>query len=250
MNYNAKFYIMKNLLMCSVLSICCFGIQAQETTTTIETKNEIGIMLTDLLNGAYEFKYERLVGEHFTVGLTAGYKGKEGLFRLSGLDTESIQTGDLTYSGLKIIPEVRYYFNKTQLNSMDGFYVGAYIKHSNFKSDLDGTYTNDLNENFDVEFDAKFNVTSIGFMVGYKYAISKRFKLDFLIAGPGVGFHGYELTQIQALPDEFYDDLNEALSNYSILDVVGSDFQFRASNADTTFSTLAFRYGIALGYSF
>ena len=241
---------MRNLLICLVLSICCLGLQAQENEPTTETKNEIGLMLTDLINGAYELKYERMVGEHLTVGLTAGYKGKKGLLRLSGLDTESIQTGDLTYSGLKIIPEVRYYINKTQLNSMDGFYFGAYVKHSNFKSDLDGTYINDLNESFDVEFDAKFNITSVGFMVGYKYQFSSRFSLDFLIAGPGAGFHSYELTQQQMLPDEFYDDLNEALSNYSIFDLVGSDFQFKSSDADTKFSTLAFRYGITLGYSF
>ena len=132
--------------------------------------------MTDLLNGSFEFKYERLVGEHLTVGLTAAYKGKEGLLRFSGLDTESIQTGDGTYSGLKIIPEVRYYINKTQLNSMDGFYFGAYMKHSNFKSDLDGSYINDQNENFDVEFDATFNITSVGFMVGYKYQVSSSWK--------------------------------------------------------------------------
>ncbi len=55
---------------------------------------------------------------------------------------------------------------------MDGFYFGAYMKHSNFKSDLDDTYINDQNENFDIEFDATFNITSVGFMVGYKYQIS------------------------------------------------------------------------------
>lgn len=241
---------MKNLFSSLALLLFCFGIHAQENTSFNENKNEVGLVLTDLINGAYEFKYERLLGEHLTVGLSAGYKGKEGLLRLSGLDTESIQTSDLTYSGLKLIPEVRYYINKTKLNSMDGFYFGAYLKHSNFKSDLDGTYINDLNENFPVEFDAKFNVTSIGLMVGYKYEISKRFKLDFMIAGPGAGFHSYELTQRQTLPDEFYDDLNKALSNYPIFDILGSDFQFKASDVDTKFSSLAFRYGIVLGYSF
>lgn len=241
---------MKNLLTGLALFLFCIGLQAQDNSTFNENKNEVGIVLTDLLNGSFEFKYERLFGEHLTVGLTAGFKGKKGIVRLSGLDTENIQTSDLTYSGLKIIPEVRYYIKKTKLNSMDGFYIGAYVKHSNFKSDLDGTYTTDLDENFPVEFDAKFNVTSVGLMLGYKYEISKRFKLDFMIAGPGMGFHSYKLTQRQTLPDEFYDDLNAALSNYPIFDLVGSDFQFRDTDLATKFSSLAFRYGIALGYSF
>lgn len=241
---------MKKLSICLVLCLFGLGIHAQENTNFNENENEVGLVLTDLINGSFVFRYERLLGEHLSVGLSAGFKGKEGLLRLSGLDTESIQTSDLTYSGLKLIPEVRYYINKTKLNSMDGFYFGAYVKHSNFKSDLDGTYTSDSDQIFPVEFDAKFNVTSIGFMVGYKYEVSKRFKLDFMIAGPGAGFHSYELTQRQTLPDEFYDDLNAALSNYPIFDILGSDFQFRDSDLATKFSSLAFRYGIAIGYSF
>ena len=135
-------------------------------------------------------------------------------------------------------------------NTMDGFFIGAYGKHSSFKSDLDGLYTNDNDEEFDVEFDAKIRVTSIGVMIGYKYRISDKFVIDFLIAGPGVGFHSYSLTKQQSLPDEFYDDLNEALQNYSLFDLIEGNFEFKENDVKTNFSALSFRYGISLGYSF
>ena len=241
---------MKKIITSLIVLCLSTNLFAQVDNSQDKSEQEIGIVFTDLINGAFQFRYERLVGKHISVALGVGYKGKEGLIKLSGLDTDHIQTKDLTYSGLKIIPEVRYYINKTQLGSMDGFYVGAYFKHSNFKSDLDGTYTNDENENFGIEFDAKLRVSSVGFMVGYKYRVSNRFNIDFLIAGPGAGFHSYSITKQQSLPDEFYDDLNDALSNYSIFDLIDSDFRFEANNVKTKFSALSFRYGITLGYSF
>ncbi|MDX5583560.1 MAG: DUF3575 domain-containing protein [Aureibaculum sp.] len=238
------------IVLCLTTNLVAQVENSQVENSQDKSEQEIGIVVTDLINGSFQFRYERLVGKHISVALSVGYKGKEGLINLSGLDTEHIQTNDLTYSGLKIIPEVRYYINKTQIGSMDGFYFGAYIKHTNFKSDLDGTYINDENENFDIEFDAKLRVTSVGFMAGYKYRVSNRLSLDFLIAGPGAGFHSYSITKQQSLPDEFYTDLNEALSNYSIFDLIDSDFRFKANDVKTKFSTISFRYGITLGYSF
>ena len=241
---------MKRLVVCIIIFLISFNLIGQEKDAPIETKSEVGLVVSDLINGAFQFKYERLVGKQLSVGLGIGYKGDKGIIKLSGLDTDHVKTGDLTYSGLKIIPEVRYYFKKTMLSTMDGFYIGGYGKHSSFKSDLDGTYINDLSENYDIEFDAKIRVTSIGFTAGYKYRISDRFVIDFLIAGPGVGFHSYELTQKKDLPDDFFDDLNEALQNYSIFDLIDGKFEFNENNAKTNFSALSFRYGITIGYSF
>lgn len=242
---------MKKLLLILAVLLFSINMQSQNEEITDTRQNEIGIVVTDLLNGAFQFRYERLVGEHISVSLGIGYKGKNGLIRLSGLDTESIRTDKLTYSGLKIIPEVRYYFHKDSQNKMDGFYVGFYVKHSSFNSDLDGTYINSVEEIFDVEFDAKLNITSAGFMAGYKLAVSPRFTIDFLIAGPGAGFHSYSLTKKKPLPSGFYDDINDALSQYSFFDFIGSDFDFRADDkSKTNFSALSFRYGISVGYSF
>lgn len=241
---------MKNLLYSLMLSLFCLCSFAQENNATANSKNEIGFNLTDLINGTFQISYERLVGNHLTLGLGMAYKGEKGLFRLSGLKTDNIETGDLTYSGLKLIPEVRYYLKKTQQNSMDGFYFGAFIKHSRFSSDITGNYTDDQQEVFAIDFDAKLRITSVGFMVGYKLPVSSKLSLDFLIAGPGAGFHSYTLTNREPLPDAFYDDLNEALDQYSLFDFINGDFEFRVDNERTKFTVPAFRYGVSLDYSF
>ena len=241
---------MKKLLVILPALFISINMSAQNDDSSDDRINELGLSVTDLLNGAFQLEYERMVGEHISLGLGLGYKGDEGLIKLSGIDTDKIQTGDLTYSGFKFIPAVRYYLKKTTQYSMDGFYFGGYVKYSNYSSDLDGTYVNVDDESFDVEFDAKFNVISVGFMVGYKLPISDRLAVNFLIAGPGAGFHNYELTQKKDLPDEFFDDLNAALDQYSIFDLLNGDFEFSPSDTKTNFVIPSLRYGITLGYSF
>ncbi len=202
------------------------------------------------MNGSVQLRYERLLGFHISVVLGVGYKGKDGLICLLGIDSDQIKTSDIAYNGLKIISEARYYLNKSGQIGMAGFYFGSYLKHSNFQSDLDGTYINSSAESFAIEFDVDFNVTSVGFMVGYKLPVSKKLSIDFLIAGPGAGFHNFKLTNRKDLPDEFYEDLNKALEKYSLFDLLDGDFRFTSANSKSKFSRLSFRYGISMGFSF
>ena len=241
---------MKKQLCTFIILLVAMTIHGQELENTKESKNEIGIMLTDFMNGTIQLKYERLLGDHISVGLGVGHKGNNGIIRLSGIDSDQIKTSDIAYNGQKVIAEGRYYLNRSGQIGMDGFYFGTYLKYSNFNTDLDGTYINSLEESFPVEFDGDIYITSLGFMVGYKLPLSKKFSLDFLIAGPGSGFYKFKLTNRKDLPDEFYDDLNNALEKYSIFDLLDGDFRFSEANSKTKFTRLAFRYGISLGYSF
>ena len=238
------------ILFLLMILLLCFQSNAQKPVSEKVSKNEIGIEVSDFIDGAFQFKYERLLGKHISVNLGLGYKGKHGLIRLSGLDTDQIKTSDITYSGLKIIPEVRYYINNAEQYGMDGFYFGAYLKFTNYQSDLNGTYINDALESFIIEFDADIKVSSVGFMVGYKLPLSNRFSIDFLIAGPGAGFYKFSFVNKRDLPDEFYEDLNKALEQYSLFDVLDGDFKFRSTNKTSKFTIPSFRYGISLGYSF
>ena len=87
-------------------------------------------------------------------------------------------------------------------------------------------------------------------MVGYKWAINKRLALDFLIAGPGTGYHDYSIRNVQDLPESFYESLNETLSEYAIFDFLDSDFRFSTTEERARFRLLSFRYGITLSYAF
>jgi hypothetical protein len=241
---------MKKLIFSAFFLVIIVGANGQNLDTENLKKNEIDLVLTDVIDGAFQLRYERLVAEHWSVGLGLGYKGENGLISLRGIDTESITIDEISYSGFKIIPEVRYYFNNNGHAAMKGFYLGAYLKYSQYQSNIDGTYTNDALENFDVEFDADIKVTSIGLMAGYKLPITDKFSIDFLIAGPGRGSYNISIENKKDLPDEFYDDLNEALEDYPIFDMLDGDFRFSALNRRSRLNLLSLRYGISLGYSF
>ncbi|SFN65406.1 Protein of unknown function [Bizionia echini] len=246
---------MKHLLT-SIFLLTFFAVSFQsyaqiddEYSNLTTNKNEFSLELLQLINGVYQISYERSFFNDFSASLALGYKGKEGLIGFSGIDKPKLTTGDVFYTGFQIIPEIRYYLPQTSKKALTGFYLGAYLKYSNYKSELSGSYTSS-GVTYDLEFDMKLDITSIGLMVGYKLPITKHLNIDFMIAGPGSGNYNFKLINKKDLPEEFYDDLNQALEDYSILDFINGDFRFSEVNRRSQFNAFSFRYGIALGYTF
>ncbi|MCK9452672.1 MAG: DUF3575 domain-containing protein [Bacteroidales bacterium] len=241
---------MKTLIIAVIFLLTMVDIHGQNLDEKAIAKNEIDLVITDLLDGSFQLKYERALGNHFSVNLGLGYKGKYGFVSRSGLDTDKIKTDGLFYSGFKIIPELRYYLRNGDYAELKGFYLGAYLKYSNFHADLGGKYITNAQEQFELEFDASIQVTSLGLMVGYKLPIAKKFSMDFLIAGPGAGFYNFSIENKKDLPDEFYEDLNEVLNKYPIFDLLDGNFRFSAAHRRSNFNLLSLRYAISFGYSF
>lgn len=240
---------MKSLFTSLLLLFLLIPVQGQEDTPLPLRNNEAKLMFTDLINGSLLLGYERAFGKHFGVNLLVGYKGKNGLLKLSGLDTDLIKTDELTYSGTRIIPEFRYYLNERTSGMANGFYFGAYLSFNFYQSDFRGDYINEDGA-FEFWYDAKVNTTSVGLMIGYKLPLGKRFSLDFLIAGPGAGSYRAKLGEVVPAPDEFWVDLNDALELYSLADLINADFDFSPTKRSESLLLPSFRYGITLGYSF
>jgi hypothetical protein len=238
---------MKHILFFIIFIVFAPLIFSQENR---EVKNEVGLLITDLVNGTYSFNYERAAGKHISASLGIGYKTDSGLIKFSGLDTENIKSADITYSGIKLAPEVRYYIHEKGQMMFTGFYFGAYARFVNYKSDLSGIYIDSEDISHDFLYEGKINVTSVGFMVGYKLPLSNHFNLDFLIAGPGAGYYTFKLKDVIPPPDEFYDDLNSALEKYSFLDFLNADFKFKETNLKEKLTLPSFRYGLSVTYSF
>ena len=245
-----KLIFIKKITFLLLFSLYLLPVFSQELPEYKQFKNEIGLTFSDLINNSYLFTYERAVGEHISVGLGLGYKGEEGLIKLSGLDTDQLKTNDLTYSGIKILPEFRYYINAKDNNMLSGFYFGAYMKFVNYKSDLLGTFIDSEAIEYDLSFEGKVSVSSFGLMVGYKLPLSKRLHMNFLIAGPGAGFYNFDLKNVIEPPQEFYEALNTALENYSLFDLLGADFEFNETRLKADLALPAFRYGMGISYSF
>lgn len=249
---------MKNIIKLSALLLLMFSVtlsfgqELENDSDKREIKNEISLEVLQIINGVYQISYERHIWDNFSAALAFGIKGKEGLVAFSGIDTDKIKTNELFYTGYMIAPEIRYYISGTSKfnKNLNGFYVGLYFKYSSFTSDLKGRYTDSNDIDYDIEFKADLDISSVGLMIGYKLQITKRFNIDFLIAGPGSGSYSFNLNNKKDLPDEFYEDLNDALEEYSVLDFINSDFRFSQVDNRSNFSAISFRYGIAVGYTF
>jgi hypothetical protein len=240
---------MKKIIAISLFLLAIIPAIGQEDTPESFMNNEVKILVTDLLNGTIMLGYERPFGKHLGVSLMAGYKSKDGLLKLSGLDTDQFKTEDLSYDGLRIIPEVRYYLKERTGGMRTGFYFGGYLTLMSYKSDFKGTYINE-DGIFPFQYDVTINTSSVGLMIGYKLKLSNHFNLDFLIAGPGAGNYKFKLKEVTPAPAEFWIDLNDALELYSLADLINADFDFSPSKNSDSLILPSFRYGITLGYAF
>ena len=242
---------MKNVFILITLIIAQFSF-GQELDADEKTRaNEVGLELLGLIDGQALITYERSFGKHWSGLIGGGPIAEEGLIDISGIDREKIETGNINYSGYKALIEGRYYINEFINKRALGFYVGLYAKFSGYNSDLTGTYINSEGDNFNFLFDTDLKVRSLGFMIGYKLALSKRFAIDFLIAGPGTGNYNISFqNKSDELPDEFFEDFNDALENFNIFDLIDGDFDFNRNKQRSEFSTVSFRYAVSLKFNF
>ena len=240
---------MKKLIFTVALFTLFVTVTAQKDTVLL--KNELAIVISDFIDAGMHLRFEKKLINHFSVSLGAAHKGKDGMINISGLNTPSIKTSNIAYSGIKVLTELRYYLKKTQRYTMDGFYTGLYSKSSFYKSGITGTFTDEFNEEeYLISIDTKIRIQSFGCLVGYKLALNKRFTLDFLFAGPGVAYFYFDLKPGITLPDQFYSDLNSSLKHFSYFDTTNPDFNFNPVRMKSKVKTLSFRYNISLGFSF
>ncbi|AXT63022.1 DUF3575 domain-containing protein [Aquimarina sp. AD10] len=213
-----------------------------------QEKNHISIDPILPIFGTFQFQYERAISDKISVGVSFGVKTTSGVFRISGIDINRISTDDFNFKGVKILPEFRWYIQNTT-KKLSGFYVGVYTKYQNFTDEILGVYTDNNGIDNAIEIDAKIITLSGGVEIGYKFMIRKRFFIDFLIAGPGISANKIKLIEKQPIPESFYDDVSEVLSEYELFDNLNLDFRING-NQDTDIILPAFRWGIKLGYSF
>jgi hypothetical protein len=239
---------MKKVLFTIVLFAYFFNVKAEKDS--LNYKNEGALVLTDFIDAGAHIRYERKLGRHFSVLLSTAYKGEKGLINISGLNTPHIKTDNINYSGFKIMPELRYYLKKTQQYSLDGFYAGMYSKSIFYNSSVNGTYSDHESDIHFINISASIRIQSYGFLIGYKLAVNKRFNIDFVIAGGGVANYNIKLKPRITLPDDFYSDLSTALSRFSFFDLTDPDIEFNFESTQAKFSTVSFRYGLAVGFCF
>ncbi|WP_298754581.1 DUF3575 domain-containing protein [uncultured Psychroserpens sp.] len=211
-------------------------------------KNHISVDPILPLFGTFQIHYERGIGINTSLGVSFGYKGSSGVFEVTQISFDRFDSNDLNFSGFKVIPEFRWYFQKRK-SGLNGLYLGAYFKYQDASADLGGVYTSREDEVSDILIDANLKSSVFGIELGYKWLLKKGFFIDLIFAGPGFSTNRITLTEISPVPQAFYDDLSEALQDIGIIDFIDPDFRVNG-NQETKITLPAWRYGIKLGYSF
>lgn len=240
--------VLKTILISAIVFVCatqnCF---AQDTDTSVP-KNFISVDPFLPIFGTYQLLYERGIGKNISAAVSLGYKGSSGLFEVANIDFDRFESNTLNFSGYKVVPEFRWYFQKSNAG-LNGLYLGAYFKYQDASADLGGQYTSRDNVDSNILIDARLQSAVFGFQLGYKWQLQSGFFIDLIFAGPGFSSNTITLTEITPVPEAFYDDLSESLQDIGIIDFIDPDFRVNG-NQKTKITLPAWRYGIKIGYAF
>ncbi|PXW16331.1 MULTISPECIES: DUF3575 domain-containing protein [Chryseobacterium] len=218
-------------------------------------KNNVMFNPFSLAFGKIQVGYERPINSNMTLGLTIGAKMSSGVFKISGLNTNAIQTDDFNYKGIELQPEYRWYLQKNVKN-YTGFFLGSYYRYRNYNNKLAIVYRpNSADDSKNYNLESGLISHTLGFEVGYKLPVYKNLFVDFIIAGPGVSFNKVTLdTSGVNIEDQFYTDLAAAIKEkYSFVNNLNPNLNFKKdgnSNRSSKIVLPAFNYGVKVGYSF
>jgi hypothetical protein len=219
-------------------------------------KNSIKVNVTNPMifgDKCYWFGYERTIGDHQSFQINIG---RFSFPKIVNINTDSLQEiGNETSSkGFHISGEYRFYLSKeNKFKSPHGVYIGPYASYNAYSRSFKLTSTN---PSYPGEIDGKlgFDVTSVGFQLGYQFIFWNRVSLDMVLFGPGIGFYKLKRELSTNLDPEteaeFFQKLNEKLSEK----IPGYDFVLQPGSHEKTGSynttSLGFRYVIMLGIRF
>jgi hypothetical protein len=221
-----------------------------------ELNNSVKINVTNPMifgQNCYWFGYERTIGDHQSFQINIG---RFSFPKILNINTDSLkQIGSETSSrGFHISGEYRFYLSsENKYKSPHGVYIGPYATYNSYTRYFNLTTTN---PDYPGEINGKlgFDVTSVGFQLGYQFIFWNRVSLDMVLFGPGIGFYKLKRELSTTLDPEteaeFFQKINDALSEK----IPGYDFVIQPGSHEKTGSynttSLGFRYVIMLGIRF
>ena len=184
----------KWLFLGILMSLSVWGLYAQNDSTDFH-KNHISLDPLQPFFGTAQIQYERPILKRVSLSLSIGYKFSSGIFDVSELSFERFDTDEFDLTGIKLIPEIRWYTQKSH-TGLTGFYVGTYFRYQDRSGNIGGTYTSLEDEVSRILIEADLDTSNIGVEIGYKLELKNGFFLDFIIAGPGLSFNNLELRKL------------------------------------------------------
>jgi len=215
----------------------------------VAQKNFISVDPVLPLFGTAELHYERSLLSRFSVVMGVGNKFSSGLLEISGVNTDQIQTNDLSLHGIRLLPEVRWYVSADD-KGLTGLYVGMYYKYQTNKCEMYGSYVPDTGKVTDVDLDFSIRTHGFGAEIGYKLSIYRKLYVDFIISGLGLAFSSMDLEERTDVPEEYFSDLSQEVKQVFLLNGLTPDLLITDQTLHGTFTLPSMRYGVKIGLGF
>jgi len=228
-----------------------------DTSITKNRKNIVRINLTrSLVFGFknYSIGYERVFKGFNSATLNVGYLSFPQLFNF-GLSKYGVNRERQSF-GFSAATEYRRYFKKRNRGfAPDGLYIGAYLSNFHYNSTNRITFDNSYGvASGYADVNTMINVFQAGIEVGYQFILYKRFALDLIMIGPGLGNYRLDINLdgnvSPQLEDEVHQDmLQSAIEKYPLVETLIQDRSFKTSGSFDKWSA-GYRVIVHLGFLF
>jgi len=196
--------------------------------------------------------YERVVNAHqsFSINL-----GPASLPKIVSITTDSFALSkNASSSGFNISVDYRFYLgNENKYAPPHGIYIGPFYSYNNYKRTNQWDYKNSTASRF-VKSNSTLTVNTVGFELGYQFIFWKRFALDMVLIGPGIGFYRYNVKFESNVDPESKQQLLDGMKQlitqkFPGMNYVFADKEFDANGAMRA-NTIGYRYIVHIGYNF
>lgn len=217
--------------------------------STFAQNNYIGTDPFLPLFGTVSVNYERAILPRMSLSLNVGRKFGSGILTISGVDGDKLTTDDISFEGVRLLPEFRWYLSKEN-KGLTGFYTGLYYKYQTNNTQIASTFTPENGDPADVDIDLKIITNSVGLEIGYKLIILEKFYADFLIAGIGIAQSKLEVEAESEVPEGYFRELSGEVKRYFLLKGFKPDVLSQDRKLEADFALPSLRYGLRLGVRF
>ena len=231
----------------------------EEVDTNDQFKNTIRYNFTNPVIFGIEnviIGYERVVNPNRSFSIDFGLNKLPGLVggSLNSQNNQVLLQDGGRNRGIHISADYRFYLkSENKFNAPRGVYIGPYYSFNSFNrsnnwelttSDFEGTVGSDLG----------LRIHTVGAELGYQFQLSKRFMLDFVLFGPGLGIYNAQVDFDSTLdPNDsalLLQQINDLLSSKipgfnTIID--GSGFE---KTGIANINSVGYRFMINIGYRF
>jgi hypothetical protein len=198
--------------------------------------------------------YERVLSPRKSISVNFG---TAALPKITSFITDSFQTNkEGERKGFNVSVDYRYYPAKqNKFDAPHGLYIGPYYSYNQDENEKKWTHKKSGSNN-EIRTTTDFEVHTFGLELGYQLLLWKRFSIDMVMVGPGLGFYKYKAsfagnTNLSSGDKEqLLDALKQLLTQkFPGMDYVFSDKQFNANGVLKT-SAVGYRYIVHIGFAF